>query len=212
VSEELQLKALLTKYPGLDACRTEVAAARELLIQTYQRGNKLLLCGNGGSAADCEHIAAELLKGFERPRPLSEEIQARLRSQGAEGEVLAGRLQQGLRAFSLCGHPAFSTAFANDVEAHMVFAQLATVLGEPGDVLLAVSTSGEARNVCLAAHAARAVGLKVIGLSGMDGGALAPLCDVCIIVPGRTTPEVQELHVPVYHYLCRAIEAHFSPG
>ena len=212
MSEESQLKALLTKYPDLDACRTEIAAARDLLVQTFEHGNKLLLCGNGGSAADCEHIAAELLKGFERPRALSADRRATLEAQGADGQKLAERLQQGLPAVSLCGHSTFSTAFANDVDADMVFAQLVTVLGDRGDVLLAVSTSGGARNVCLAARAARAVGLNVIGLSGMDGGPLAPLCDVCIIAPGHTTAEVQELHVPTYHYLCRALEAHFFPG
>lgn len=212
MSEELALRTLLERYPDLNTCRAEIASARDVLIQAYEQGKKLLLCGNGGSAADCEHIAAELLKSFERPRPLPDATQNKLRSQGLEGEALAETLQQGLRAISLCGHPAFSTAFANDVNADMAFAQLVTVLGDPGDVLLAVSTSGKARSVCLAARAARALDLKVIGLSGSGGGALAPLCDVCILVPGRSTPEVQELHVPAYHYLCRAVEAHFFPG
>ncbi|MBN1457971.1 MAG: SIS domain-containing protein [Armatimonadetes bacterium] len=211
MSEELALRTLLERHPDLNSCRAEIVSARDLLIGAYEHGNKLLLCGNGGSAADCEHIAAELLKSFERPRPLAEETRKKLRALGAEGEKLAETLQQGLRAVSLCGHPAFSTAFANDVNADMAFAQLVTVLGDPGDVLLAVSTSGKARSVCLAAQAARTLGLKVVGLSGSDGGALAPLCDLCIIVPGHGTAEVQELHVPVYHYLCRAIEEHFFP-
>jgi len=211
VTDESSLRTLLERHPELEACRAEIESAREVLIRAYEHGRKLLLCGNGGSAADCDHIAAELLKGFERLRPLPADAQDQLRSQGGEGETLATTLQQGLRAISLCGHPAFATAFANDVDADMAFAQLVTVLGDAGDVLFAISTSGKAHSVCLAAVAARAFGLKVVGLSGMEGGALAPLCDVCIIVSGRSTPEVQELHLPTYHYLCRAVEAHFFP-
>jgi D-sedoheptulose 7-phosphate isomerase len=211
VSEGQLLRALLARYPEVNACRAEITAARDRLVEAFEDGRKLLLCGNGGSAADCEHIAGELLKGFEHPRPLSKEMKARLREQGTEGEALATTLQQGLRAISLCGHPALATAFANDVDADMIFAQLVTALGDPGDVLLAISTSGEARNVVLAARASCAMGLVTIGLSGRGAGALRPLCDVCVEVPGETTAQVQELHVPVYHYLCRALEAHFFP-
>ncbi len=203
------LESLVRKYPALAGCRNDIAAARDLLIRAYEAGHKLLLCGNGGSAADCEHIAGELLKGFERPRPLAEEVRGRLAAQGPDGESLAEKLQQALPAISLCGHASFATAFANDVDPALVFAQLVSALGRPGDVLLAISTSGEARNVMLAARAANALGLAAIVLAGRGGGGLAPLCDVVIDVPGESTAEVQELHVPVYHTLCRALEAHF---
>ena len=209
-SDELLTK-LLEAHPRLAACRDEIAAARDHLVKAYEQGHKLLLCGNGGSAADCEHIAGELLKGFERRRPLRAETKERLASQGAEGRVLAEGLQQALPALSLVGHVSLATAFANDVDARLVFAQLVTAWGSPGDVLLAISTSGEARNVILAARAARALGLVTIGLTGRDGGGLGSLCDVWVRVPAASTAEAQELHVPVYHYLCRALEARFFP-
>ena len=205
------MDALLLRHPALDSCAAEIERARDALIAAYNRGGKLLLCGNGGSAADCEHIAGELLKGFERARPLPPDLRAKLAREGLDGERLATDLQRALPAVSLTGHPSFASAWANDVDAELSFAQLLTALGQPGDVLLAISTSGQARNVQLAARAARAMDIAVIGLTGMDGGALAPLCDICIIVPARATAEVQELHLPVYHYLCRAVEAHFFP-
>lgn len=208
VSEKL-LDALVARHPDLAACRDDIAAARDSLIRAYEEGHKLLLCGNGGSAADCEHIAGELLKGFERRRPLPEESRRRLAAQGREGELLAEKLQRALPAISLCGHPSLATAFANDVDPLLVFAQLVAALGSAGDVLLAISTSGAAENVMHAARAARALGLGTIGLSGRGGEGLAALCDVLIDVPGESTAEVQELHVPVYHHLCRAVEAHF---
>jgi len=211
VSEKL-LDALVARHPDLAACRDDIAAARDSLIRAYEEGHKLLLCGNGGSAADCEHIAGELLKGFERRRPLPEEFRRRLAAQGREGELLAEKLQQALPALSLCGHPSLATAFANDVDPTLVFAQLVAALGSAGDVLLAISTSGAAENVMHAARAARALGLGTIGLAGRGGGALAAVCDVLIDVPGESTAEIQELHVPVYHHLCRAVEAHFFDG
>jgi D-sedoheptulose 7-phosphate isomerase len=203
------LQALVRTYPALQQCEAEIGAAREALTAAYEKDCKLLLCGNGGSAADCDHIAAELLKGFERSRPLRAELRSALAAQGPGGRELAEKLQQGLPAISLAGHPSFTSAWANDMEADLGFAQLVAALGRPGDVLLAISTSGEARNVTLAACAARALGMTVIGLSGGDGGALTPLCDVRITVPGGGVAEIQELHRPVYHYLCRAVEAHF---
>ncbi len=203
------LDALVHEYPSLGQCAAEIGAARDALIAAYEDGCKLLLCGNGGSAADCEHIAGELLKGFERSRPLRAELRSALAAQGPEGEALARRLQQALPAISLTGHPSFTSAWANDVDPNLGFAQLVVALGNAGDVLLAISTSGEARNVTLAACAARALGMTVIGLSGGDGGALAPLCDVCVTLPGGSVAEIQELHRPAYHYLCRAVEAHF---
>jgi len=203
------LDELVAKYPALAGCRDEIAGAGERLIAAYEAGGKLLLCGNGGSAADCEHICGELLKGFERRRPLAEEVRGRLAAEGREGELLAERLQRALPAISLCGHASFATAFANDAEPTLVFAQLVAALGGAGDVLLAISTSGASANVVQAARAARALGLATIGLSGRGGGGLGGLCDVLIDVPGESTAEIQELHVPVYHHLCRTVERHF---
>jgi len=205
------LAALVARLPDLCECRPQIAAATDLLITVFENGGKLLLCGNGGSAADCEHIAGELLKGFERRRPLSQEVRGKLAAQGPEGAELAAKLQQGLPAIALTGHISFATAFANDVDPALTFAQLVTALGRPGDGLLAISTSGNARNVVLAARAARALGVRTIGLTGRGGGALAPLCDLSIIAPGGTVAEVQERHLPIYHHLCREIESHFFP-
>lgn len=203
------LAKLLSSYPVLTACCDELVAARDALIKAFEQGGKLLLCGNGGSAADCEHIAGELLKGFEQNRPLTLAMKELLATQGEEGRLLAEKLQRGLPAISLVGHMSLTTAFANDVDPQLAFAQLAMILSEPGDALLAISTSGEAKNVILAARAARALGLVTIGLTGRNGGKLGTLCDVCIHVPADDTAAAQELHVPVYHYLCRALEAHF---
>ena len=211
MNPEPALKSLLARRPDLAICATHISAAREALIAVFARGGKLLLCGNGGSAADCEHIAGELLKGFEKARPLPEELRARLASQGPEGKSLAAHLQRALPAIALTTHVSFATAFANDVEPQMVFAQLVQALGRPGDGLLAITTSGSSANVLLAARTARAMGMTVIGLTGGTGGGLAALCDVCIVAPGDATAAVQESHLPIYHYLCREIEAHFFP-
>jgi len=203
------LNRLLTSYPALADCSEDLESAKNVLQKTFETGHKLLLCGNGGSAADCEHIAGELLKGFERKRPLQTELRSKLAAQGSEGALLSERLQRGLPAISLVGHISFSTAFANDVEPGLAFAQLVAAIGKPRDALLAISTSGNARNVLLAAQTARACELAVVGLTGRDGGQLAKLCDACVAVPGERTPDIQELHIPVYHYLCRSLEQHF---
>ena len=204
-------EALLARRPELTACAEQIGAAREALISVFSRGGRLLLCGNGGSAADCEHIAGELLKGFDKARPLPEELRARLVAQGPEGERLAARLQRALPAIALTTHTSFATAFANDIDPRMVFAQLAQALGGPEDGLLAITTSGGSENVLLAARTARAMGMAVIGLTGGRGGALAGLCDVCIAAPGQGTAEIQESHQAIYHDLCREIETHFFP-
>jgi len=197
---------LFRRRPELRACAEQMEAAREALVSVFARGGKLLLCGNGGSAADCEHVAGELLKGFERERWLQDDLRARLRAQGPEGEQLAARLQRALPALSLTTHISFATAFANDVAPHLVFAQLVQALGRSGDGLLAITTSGNSENVVLAARTARAMGITVVGLTGGDGGELAPLCDVCLIAPGHGTAEIQEGHQAIYHQLCRELE------
>jgi D-sedoheptulose 7-phosphate isomerase len=203
------LARLIERYPPLGSCRASIEAAREAIERCFADGGKLLLCGNGGSAADCEHIAAELLKGFERKRPLPEDLRRALAAQGDDGAELGAKLQQGLPAISLVGHPSLATAVANDIDPDLVFAQLVTALGSVGDVLLALSTSGRGRNVFLAGVTAKALGMVTIALTGRGGGRLGKLCDICIDAPGETTADVQEMHVPIYHYLCRAIEERF---
>lgn len=208
---EAMLARLLERYPPIGSCRAGIEAAREAMERCFEGGGKLLLCGNGGSAADCEHIAGELLKGFERKRPLAEEAHRALSRQGDDGAELGAKLQRGLPAIPLVGFPSLASAFANDVDGTLVFAQLVNALGNRGDVLLAMSTTGRGRNVAMAAIAARALGMVTIALTGRGGGKLARLCDMSIDAPGENTAEVQEMHVPIYHYLCRAIEERFFP-
>lgn len=205
------LQDLIERYPECAGLQRTLDTALGLLWQCVQSGGTIWLCGNGGSAADCEHWAGELLKSFAAPRTLPEQEQALLPS------PLDKTLQPGMRAIPLTGFTALRSAFANDVDEQYAFAQLVWVLGRPGDVLVGISTSGNAANVCHAARSARARRMSVLGLSGRSGGALNELCDCCIRVPADVTHLVQELHLPIYHALSLALEAalaasaHFSP-
>jgi D-sedoheptulose 7-phosphate isomerase len=204
------LNELVQRYPALAACSGEIQAAFEGLVACYAAGGKLLVCGNGGSAADADHIVGELMKGFLKPRPLGEDRAARLRAADPVlGPLLASQLQSGLPALNLAASAALLTAFANDVNAELSYAQAAHGHGKPGDVLLGISTSGNAGNVRAALLVARAIGMKTIGLTGRGGGKMAPFCDVLIAVPATRTFEVQELHLPVYHCLCAMVEERF---
>ncbi len=196
---------LYTERPNLNPIAPEIAQAFALLRDCFARGGKLLLCGNGGSACDCEHIAGELMKGFLRKRPLLPAEKAALAAAGDNG-ALAERLQRALPTLVLHGLSGMSTAFMNDVDPALTYAQQAFAYSCEGDVLLGISTSGNAKNVLLAAVAARAKGARVIGLTGETGGRLAAHCDVCIRAPERETWRVQELHLPIYHALCAALE------
>ena len=196
------LKRMIERYPALEPVSGEARGAYEILYGCYRQEGKLLVCGNGGSASDAEHIVGELMKGFYRQRSLSRE----------EKEIfgeLGDNLQEALPAISLTGHPALSTAFMNDVDPEMVFAQQVYGYGRKGDVLMALTTSGNSRNVLNAARVARAKGMKVVGLTGRDGGSLKELCDVCIIMPGQATADIQEYHLPVYHTICAMLEESF---
>lgn len=200
---------LIERYPALKECGEDIAAAVRLVIDTYQAGGKLLLAGNGGSAADCEHISGELLKGFMSKRPLSEEKRREMCASYPVEEDVLDKLQMGLAAIPLTSLSALGTAFSNDVSPELVFAQGVFALGKRGDTLIAMSTSGNSKNVLRAAEVAKAVGVKVIGLTGQGGGALKDVCDVCVCVPETATYKVQEYHLPVYHYLCQEVEEHF---
>lgn len=193
--------------PALVCLRLQLQRALELLTACAHCGGRIMTCGNGGSAADAEHIVGELLKGFLRRRSLPEADAARLRDMfGKDGLYMAHHLQQGVRALSLAGGLAFPTAFANDVEANLVFAQQVWTLAAPGDVVWGISTSGNSANVNFALRAARALGAKTLGFTGRDGGTMAALCDVEIRAPAQETPRIQELHLPLYHALCAALE------
>lgn len=194
------LEDLMHRAPALACCLQDVEGAFEILFRTFASGHKLLLCGNGGSASDAEHWAGELLKGFVHKRPLPPQMAAGLPPGVAEN------LQWAFPAIPLTGFPALSTAFANDMNPEFIFAQLVYALGRPGDALVAMSTSGNSRNVCHAAAVARHQGLAVVALTGKDGGALRNLADCCIAVPEQETHLVQEYHLPVYHCLCLMLE------
>ena len=204
------LNDLITRYPVLNACRDSITQAAALLIDCYKNNKKLLVCGNGGSAADSSHIVGELMKGFLKKREISREFRQQLASVDAvRGEYLGIKLQGALPAISLSSHTSLISAVLNDMEGSLVFAQQVIGYGQEGDVLLGISTSGNAEDVINAAVAAKAKGMKVIGLSGSSGGKLKKFCDNMISVPSDSVPLVQELHLPVYHALCAMIEEHF---
>lgn len=203
------LETLYHRYPSLAATGEAIPTAITLLGDAFAAGGKLLTCGNGGSAADSDHIVGELMKSFLLPRRLTAEENAALAARGEDGAYLAAHLERGLPAISLCAHAALTTAVANDTAADTIFAQQVMALGQPGDVLLAISTSGNSRNCVLAAQTARARGLSVIALTGIGGGKLGEIADVTISVPEKETFCVQELHLPVYHAICAALEERF---
>lgn len=203
------MEKLLNRYPSLAGIKDDIEKTVELLVGTYKSGGKLLCCGNGGSASDSEHIVGELMKCFKLKRPINNELASALAEYGKEGEELAVTLESPLPAVSLCGHSALSTAYGNDRNAYMVFAQQVHGFGNKGDTLLALTTSGNSQNCIYAAMVAKAKGMKVIGITGAKGGRLSELADVCIKVPETETYLVQELTLPVYHYICARLEEIF---
>ena len=205
-----QLQLLIERYPKLAVCKEDIRKAYELLEAAYQRGRKLLVCGNGGSASDAEHIVGELMKEFKLKRKVYGNHAATLKEIDPElGQVLAENLQGALPAISLTGHSSLQTAFMNDVVPELVFAQQVNGYGKEGDVFLGISTSGNSKNVLYAAVNAKAKGLKVIGLTGSKENKLMKYADVCIRVPETETYKIQELHLPVYHCLCLMLEEKF---
>lgn len=204
------LDELMERYPVLQTVRQQITDAYQVMEDCYENGGKLLIAGNGGSCADAEHIVGELMKGFVKRRSLPDELQKRMEAADAEhGRLLASSLQGSLKAIALNGHPGLSTAFANDVDADMIYAQQLCGYGDAGDVFLGISTSGNSKNVDYAVTVAKAKGLKVIGLTGKDGGKLGKRADVAVIVPEMETFKIQELHLPVYHALCLMLEERF---
>ena len=204
------LNDLLKRYPPLETVKNEILNAGQCLIDCYENKGKVLVCGNGGSCSDSDHIVGELMKGFEHKRPVDEQFRSKLLEVGGErGQFLSEKLQIGLPAISLTAQTAIITAVANDNDASVIFAQQVVGYGNPADVLIAISSSGNSQNVVDAILVAKAKGLKVIGLTGESGGKMKELCDVLINVPGKRTASVQEYHLPVYHALCVIVESHF---
>lgn len=204
------LDTLIERYPILESCKADIASAYDILAEAYGTGRKMLVAGNGGSAADSEHIVGELMKEFKLKRKIYSAQADRLKRIDADmGPVLADNLQGTLPAISLVGEPALSTAFMNDAVPELVFAQQVNGLGKAGDVFLGISTSGNSKNILYAAVAAKSKGLKVIGLTGQKENKLERFADVCIHVPETETYKIQELHLPVYHCLCLMLEDKF---
>ncbi len=201
---------LVERYPSLESAKNDIVAAYLLLEESYENGGKLLVAGNGGSAADAEHIVGELMKGFKMPRKPEADFAEKLVAENQElGSVLAENLQGALPAIALDGHPALSTAYMNDCEPLLCFAQQVNGYGKAGDVFLGISTSGNSKNVLYAATTAHAKGMKVIGLTGAKDSKLKDMSDVCVKAPQTETYMIQELHLPIYHCLCLMLEDKF---
>lgn len=199
---------LCARYPQWRGASGAFANAVQLLADCAATGGKILLCGNGGSAADAEHIAGELMKSFLLPRPVPESFREQARALFPQQAGELARLQGGIAAIPLVSGAALPTAFANDVDGQLGFAQQVYVLARPGDVVWGVSTSGNSHNVNQALRVARLLSCRTLGLTGRDGGEMATLLDVELRAPASSTPQVQELHLPMYHALCAALEQH----
>lgn len=207
---EKHIDLLIERYPILASARQDIIDAYLVMEECYEHDGKLLIAGNGGSAADSEHIAGELMKRFKTPRPVTDEFAEKLKEiDPVRGENLSKNLERGLMAIPLVAHEALSTAYINDVDGLGVFAQQLFGFGRPGDVFLGISTSGNSKNVMSATVVARALGIKVIGLTGAKGGELAEVADVVVKVPQTETYMIQELHLPVYHCWCLMLEDRF---
>lgn len=210
INEYDYLEEVTSRYECLKPIKADIKEAYEILKNSFEHGGKLLIAGNGGSCADAEHIVGELMKSFVKKRPISEEIAEKMKQEDAiMGTKLAEKLQKGLPAIALTGHTGLTTAFANDVDPEMAFAQQVMGYGKPGDVFLGLTTSGNSKNVLYAVTVAKAKGMKVIGLTGRDGGMMKKVSDVSIVVPEEETYKIQELHLPVYHALCLMLENYF---
>ena len=210
VKEEDILNEMISRYPDLETCKNDIRKACRAVIDCYSNHGKLLLCGNGGSCSDADHIVGELMKSFEKKRPIDKKLEEGLKTvSGERGAFIAERLQNALPAISLNSHAALYSAISNDIDASLVFAQQIAGYGRKNDVLIAMSTSGNSQNIVDAAITAKAKGLIVIGLTGRTGGKMKQYCDIVICVPATSTPEVQEFHLPVYHTICKIVENRF---
>ncbi|MEE3461710.1 MAG: SIS domain-containing protein [Lachnospiraceae bacterium] len=201
---------LISRYPKLASIKEAIVNAYQVMEEAYAADHKLLVAGNGGSAADSEHIAGELMKRFKTPRPVDQAFAERLIEADPErGPALAKNLECSLMAIPLVAHEALTTAYINDVDGYGVFAQQLFGFGRAGDVFLGISTSGNSQNIMNAVAVAKAMDIKVIGLTGANGGELAQAADVAVKAPETETYMIQELHLPIYHTWCLMLEDHF---
>jgi len=201
---------LCERYPVLSDLRNNIADGAGMIIDCYSGGGKLLICGNGGSSADADHFAAELMKSFESRRPLDESLKERLSEiSGSRGRHLGESLEHALPAISLPSNTALATAISNDIDPSLIYAQQVMGYGNEGDVLIGISTSGNSQNIVDACITAKALNLNVIGITGITGGKMKHYCDLLVNVPETRTAWVQELHLPVLHTLCLMVEDHF---
>lgn len=211
--EQNYLNELLERYPALKCVKEDIYNAYKILEECFSNGNKLLVAGNGGSAADSEHIVGELMKGFVKSRKMPDEFTNKLKDINyAYGSELGEKLQGALPAIALTVHNGLNTAYLNDVDGQLCYAQEVNGYGIKNDVFLGISTSGNSKNILMAAVTAKAKGMKVIGLTGKGGGILIDMCDACIAVSEDETYKVQELHLPIYHTLCLMLEERFFGG
>lgn len=200
---------LIERYPTLNTIKLSLEKSVQSLIDLYQRGGKLLVCGNGGSASDALHIVGELMKDFVLPRHLTDAEKNAIMNAGTHGEYIIENLQRAFPAIALVGSAALESAYANDRAPDLAFAQQVFGLGNRGDILLGISTSGNSKNVIYAMEVAKSKGITTIALTGESGGKLKDICDILIPVPENETYKVQELHLPIYHMLCLAVENEF---
>jgi D-sedoheptulose 7-phosphate isomerase len=201
---------LISRYPILEPCKANIRNAILIISDSIKSGGKILVCGNGGSASDSDHMVGELMKSFVRIRPIDDEVKERL-MEYQNGEELANNLQGAIPCINLTQHTALSTAFTNDVNPQLSFAQQTYGYGNKNDVFIGISTSGNSQNILQAAKVAKAKNLKVIGLTGMNKNKLSLLSDEIIQVPETETYKIQELHLPIYHCMCLALEKEFWP-
>ena len=199
------INELILSFENLRMLEDEIRTSANLITESFSNGNKLLLCGNGGSCADCEHIAGEMVKQFAKERPLNPEIVEKLDPE------LSSELHGGLPALSLPSMIGFHTAFNNDNNPEFAFAQQVVAFGKANDVLWGISTSGNSKNVLHAVKTAKALGLKTIGLTGENGGKLSQIADITIKAPADNVARIQELHLPIYHAICAFVEDKMFP-
>ncbi|NLN30854.1 MAG: SIS domain-containing protein [Bacteroidales bacterium] len=213
MKRKVLLDELIRNYPELSELRDSIDKVSGIIVKCYTAGGKLLICGNGGSSSDSCHIAGELMKSFERERPLDVSLKNRLADISADrGKYLADKLEHGLPAISLSAHSSLITAICNDIDPQLIFAQQILGYGEEKDVLLAISTSGNSENIIDACITARAMNMTVVGMTGRSGGKMKEYCDILINVPREKTASVQEIQLPVYHTICRIVEEYFYGG
>lgn len=210
LKHQKQIDLLIHRYPKLEGLVPSIISAYEMMEECYTHDGKIMIAGNGGSAADSEHIVGELMKRFKIPRPITHDLKRKLiEIDSIRGPQLAENLECSLMAIPLVAHEALSTAYINDVDSYGVFAQQLLGYGRSGDVFLGISTSGNSSNIINTAVVAKALNIKIIGLTGADGGELAGIADVAVKVPATETYMIQEFHLPIYHCWCLMLEEHF---